>query len=166
MSCPPGVFLKQKEDNLKNLFTFAICLVVATATFGQSTSAPKDQAEKERQLRTALEQIRDAIDHYRGMADRGKFPVPVGSRNYPLDLETLVTGVADVHGKTIKFLQKIPLDPMTGTTDWGVKRTSAPRASGGIASVVAQGPEGGGGIFDVYTKSEATAVDGTKYQDW
>ena len=54
------------------------------------------------QLRTALEEIRNAIDHYRGMADRGKFPAPVGSHNYPLDLETLVKGVVDVHGKTIK----------------------------------------------------------------
>lgn len=150
---------------MKNLLTFTICLVIATATLGQSTTAPKGQAEKEQQLRTALEQIRDAIDRYRGMADRGKFPVPAGSRNYPVDLETLVTGVVDVHGKTIKFLGKIPLDPMTGTTDWGLKRTSAPGASGGIASVAAQGPPEGG-IFDVYTKSEATSVDGTKYQDW
>ena len=140
---------------MKTLVTFAICLAIATPTFCQSTSAPKDQEEKEHQLRTALEQIRDAIDHYRGMADRGKFPVPVGSRNYPLDLETLVKGVVDVHGKTIKFLQKIPLDPMTGTTDWGMKRTS------GVAEV----PQGGG-IFDVYTKSEDTALDGSKYQDW
>jgi len=139
---------------LKTLVTFAICLAIATPTFCQSTSAPKDQEEKEHQLRTALEQIRDAIDHYRGMADRGKFQVPVGSRNYPLELETLVKGVVDVHGKTIKFLRKIPLDPMTGTTDWGLKRTS------GVVEV----PQGGG-IFDVYTKSEATALDG-KYQDW
>jgi general secretion pathway protein G len=140
---------------LKALLTIVICLVVATPTLCQSTSAPKDQREKEQQLRTALEQIRDAIDHYRGMADRGKFQVPVGSRNYPLDLETLVKGVVDAHGKTIKFLQKIPVDPMTGTTDWGFKR--AP----GVVEV----PQGGG-IFDVYTKSEATALDGTRYQDW
>lgn len=147
--------MKQKEDNLKTLVAFAICLVTAIPTFRQSTSAPKDQAEKEQQLRAALEQIRDAIDHYHGMADRGKFQVPVGSRNYPLDLETLVKGVVDAHGKTITFLQKIPVDPMTGTTDWGVKR----------AQGVVQVPQGGG-IFDVYTKSDATALDGTKYQDW
>ena len=89
------------------------------------------------------------------MADRGKFPTPVGGHNYPLDLETLVKGVVNVHGKTIKFLQKIPLDPMTGTTDWGFKRSPG----------VVQVPQGGG-IFDVYTKSDATALDGTKYQDW
>jgi general secretion pathway protein G len=152
--------VKQKEDNLKTLVTFAICLVLASPAFCQSTSAPKDQQEKEQQLRTALEQIRMAIDHYRGMADRGKFMVPVGSRNYPLDLETLAKGVVDAHGKTIKFLPKIPVDPMTGTTDWGLKRAPVPRVPGGVEL-----PEGGG-IFDVYTKSDATALDGTKYQDW
>ena len=121
VSCQPRAFVKQKEDNLKTLVTFAICLILASPAFCQSTSAPKDQQEKEQQLRTALEQIRMAIDHYRGMADRGKFMVPVGSRNYPLDLETLVKGVVDAHGKTITFLPKIPVDPMTGTTDWGLK---------------------------------------------
>jgi general secretion pathway protein G len=142
---------------LKTLLTVAICLALATPTFCQSPSAPTDQQEKEQQLRTALEQVRVAIDHYRGMADRGKFMVPVGSRNYPLDLETLVKGVVDAHGKTIKFLPKIPVDPMMGTIDWGLKRAPVPPG--------VELPEGGG-IFDVYTKSDATALDGTKYQDW
>ena len=139
---------------MKTLLAFAICLAIVTPAFCQSVSAPKDQQEKEQQLRIALEQIRDAIDHYRGMADRGKIMTPVGSRNYPVDLETLVKGV-EAHGKTIKFLQKIPVDPMTGTMDWGLKRVP-----GGVAA-----PQGGG-IFDVYTKSDGTALDGTKYQDW
>ena len=140
---------------MKTFVTFAICLAMASPTFCQSTSTPKGQQEKEQQLRTALEQIREAIDHYRGMADRAKIQAPVGSRNYPPDLETLVKGVADVHGQTIKFLPKIPVDPMTGTTDWGLKR---------VPGVVAA-PEGGG-IFDIYTKSDGTALDGTKYKDW
>lgn len=140
---------------MKTLVTFAICLAIAIPTFSQSTSTPKDQQEKEQQLRTALEQIREAIDHYRGMADRAKIQTPVGSRGYPMDLETLVKGVTDVHGQTIKFLSKIPVDPMTGTTDWGLKR---------VPGVVAA-PEGGG-IVDIYTKSEAMALDGTKYKDW
>ena len=154
--CQRRAFVKQKEDNLKTLLTFDVCMAIATSTFCQSTSAPKDQAEKEQQLRTALEQIRDAIDPCHGMADRGKFPTPVGSHNYPLDFETLVKGVVDVHGKTIKFLQKIPLDLMTGTTGWGFKR----------APGVVQVPQGGG-IFDVYiTRNLALRLDGTKYQDW
>lgn len=134
---------------MKTFLPFAICLAFAVPTFCQSTSAPKDQQEKEQQLRTALEEIRGAIDHYRGMADRGKITTPVGSRNYPPDLETLVKGAEDSCGKTIQFLRKIPVDPMTGTADWNLKRA---------------GPQGG--IFDVYTKSDATALDGTKYQDW
>ena len=143
------------EVDLKSLLAFAICLAVAIPTLCQSIPGAKEQRQKEQQLRRALEQLRDAIDHYRGMADRGKFQTPVGSHNYPVDLETLVKGVVDVHGKTIKFLEKIPLDPMTNTTDWGLKR-----APGAMSS-----PEGGG-IFDVYTKSEAAALDGSKYQDW
>lgn len=142
---------------MKTLLTFAICLAIATPTFCQSKSAPTDQQAKEYQLRIALEQIRVAIDHYHGMANRGKFQVPVGSRNYPVQLETLVNGVVDPHGKTITFLQKIPVDPMRGTTDWGLKSVPLP----GAVPV-----QEGGGIFDVYTKSEGTALDGTKYQDW
>ena len=146
-------FCEAEGGQLETLVTFAICLAIASPAFCQSTSVPKDQEEKEQQLRAALEQIRDAIDHYHGMANRGKFQVPVGSLNYPPDLEKLVTGVVDVHGKTIKFLPKVPLDLMTGTTDWGLKRASF----GQVTQA---------GIFDVYTKSEATAQDGTKYQDW
>lgn len=94
---------------MKALLTFAICLALATPTFCQSASAPRDQQEKEQQLRTALEQIRNAIDHCRGMADRGKIMTPVGSRNYPLDLETLVKGVADSHGRRFNSWAKFQL---------------------------------------------------------
>ena len=83
---------------MKTLLTFAICLAVATPTLCQSTSAAKDQQEKEHQLRTALEQIRDAIDHYHGMFVRGKIMAAVDSNGYPPDLQTLVT-----RGKTIHF---------------------------------------------------------------
>lgn len=86
---------------MKAFLTFAICLAVVIPTFCQSSAAAKDQQDKERQLRTALEQMRNAIDHYRGMADRGKIMTPVGSRNYPPDLDALVKGASDAHGKTI-----------------------------------------------------------------
>jgi len=71
-----------------------------------------------------------------------------GSRGYPADLEILVKGAADGHGQTIHFLSKIPVDPMTGATDWSVRTL----------------PEGS--IFDIYTGSDGTALDGTKYKDW
>lgn len=139
---------------MKPLVAFAICMAIAIPTFCQSTSTSKNQQEKEQQLRAALTQIRRAIDHYRGMADRAKIQTPVGSRGYPMELDTLVRGVVDVRGQTIKFLTTIPVDPMTGTTDWGVKRVA------GVADMQQ------GGIFDIYTKSEGTALDGTKYRDW
>ena len=102
---------------MKTILAVAICLAIATPAMCQSTSAPKGQQEKEPQLRTALEQMRDAIDHYHGMFTRGKIMAAVDSNGYPPDLQTLVNGV-EAQGKTIHFLRKIPIDPMTGTTDW------------------------------------------------
>ena len=139
---------------MKTLVTFAIGMTIAIPTICQSTSTSKNQQGKEQQLRAALEQIRGAIDHYRGMADRAKIQTPVGSRGYPMELDTLVKGVVDVRGQTIKFFPNVPVDPMTGTTDWGLKRVS------GVADMQQ------GGIIDIYTKSEGTALDGTKYRDW
>jgi general secretion pathway protein G len=134
---------------MKTILAFAICVVMAVPALCQSTSAPTGQQEKEQQLRTALQQIRDAIDRYHGMFIRGKIMAPAGSQGYPNDLETLVKGAMDGHGETTHFLSKIPIDPMTGTTDWSVKTVRQ-----------------GSGIFDVYTKSDGTALDGTKYRDW
>ena len=86
-------------------------------------------------LRTALQQMRDAIDHYHGIAMRGKIMVAVGSEGYPMDLETLVKGAVDAHGQTVHFLPKIPGDPMTGATDWGVRHV---RPQGGIHTTFTQ----------------------------
>jgi general secretion pathway protein G len=136
---------------MKTIVVLATCLWFATLSWSQAASAPKDQQEKESQLRTELQQMRDAIDHYHGMAMRGKIMVPVGSEGYPMDLQTLVNGAVDAHDQTIHFLPKIPVDPITGTTDWGVKHLrNLPQAA----------------IFDVYTESDATGSDGTKYKDW
>jgi general secretion pathway protein G len=135
---------------MKTVVALALCLGLALPILGQSTSAPKSQQEKEQQLRTALEQIRDAIDRYHGLFIRGKIMAKVGSQGYPPDLEDLVkTTYVDAHGQTISLLPGIPSDPMTGTMDWGLKRRSPP-----------------GFMFDVYTKSEGKALDGTKYKDW
>ena len=133
---------------MKAIVALAICLGVAIPSLCQSTSASKDQQEKEQQLRTALEQIRNAIDRYHGMFIRGKIMAQAGSQGYPADLETLVKGAANGHGQTIHFLPKIPVDPMTGAPDWNVRTL----------------PQGS--IFDIYTRSDGTALDGTKYKDW
>lgn len=112
--------------------------------------------EKERELHHALWEMRDGIDRYKDAADRGAFQIKVGSEGYPPDLQTLVDGV-DVGGKKLKFLRRIPIDPMTGGTDWGLRAMQDDPDSDSW---------NGENVFDVYTKSQGTALDGTKYKDW
>jgi len=114
------------------------------------------QRERERELRYDLWMMRDAIDRYKDAADRGAFQIKVGSEGYPPDLETLVTGV-DVAGKKLKFLRKIPIDPMTGQAEWGMRSMQDDPTSDSW---------GGQNVFDVYTKSQGTALDDSKYKDW
>jgi general secretion pathway protein G len=112
--------------------------------------------ERERMLRSDLWEMRDAIDRYKDAADRGAFRTKLDSQNYPPDLETLVKG-EDVNGKKVRFLRKIPIDPMTGTTEWGLRSMQDDPDSDSW---------GGQSVFDVYTKAQGTALDGTKYKDW
>lgn len=114
------------------------------------------QRDRERELHYDLWMMRDAIDRYKDAADSGKFQTKVGSENYPPDLDTLVTGV-DVQGKKLKFLGKIPIDPMTGKDEWGMRSMQDDADSDSW---------GGQSVFDVYSKSQGTALDGTKYKDW
>src|SRR5271170_5358673 len=112
--------------------------------------------QRERELHTDLWQMRDAIDKYKDAADKGAFMTKVDSQNYPPDLDTLVNGV-DVQGKKLKFLRRIPVDPMTGKAEWGLRSMQDDPTSDSW---------GGQNIFDVYTKSEGAGLDGTKYKDW
>jgi general secretion pathway protein G len=112
--------------------------------------------EGERELRYDLWTMRDAIDRYKDASERGAFQIKVGSEGYPPDLETLVKGV-DVAGKKVRFLRKIPVDPMTGRSEWGMRSVQDDAASESW---------GGQNVFDVYSKSEGAALDGTKYKDW
>jgi general secretion pathway protein G len=114
------------------------------------------QREKERELRNALWVMRDAIDRYKDAADRQLFQIKVDSQGYPPDLDTLVKGV-DVQGKKLKFLRRIPIDPMTNGTDWGLRSMQDDPDSDSW---------GEQNVFDVYTKSMGTALDGSKYKDW
>jgi general secretion pathway protein G len=115
------------------------------------------QREKERQLRQALWQMRDAIDRYKDAADRGAFQTKVDSQNYPPDLDTLVKGVEIAGGKKVRFLRSIPVDPMTKSTEWGLRSMQDDPDSDSW---------GGQSVFDVYSKSTGIALDGTKYKDW
>lgn len=115
------------------------------------------QREKEKQLRQALWQMRDAIDRYKEAADQNKFQTKVDSMNYPPDMDTLVKGVEAQGGKKIRFLRSVPIDPMTKSKEWGMRSMQDDPDSDSW---------GGQNIFDVYTKSEGTGLDGTKYKDW
>jgi general secretion pathway protein G len=134
----------------------ASAILVVLSTMAVPLARLTIQREKERQLRVDLWEMRDAIDRYKDAADRGGFQTKVDSQNYPPDLETLVKGV-DVQGKKIRFLRKIPIDPMTGTTEWGLRSMQDDPDSDSW---------GGQSVFDVYTKSTGEGLDGTKYKDW
>jgi len=114
---------------------------------------------KEEELHRALREMRDAIDRYKDVADRNLVRVKVGSEGYPPDLETLVKGVeygSSGHEK-IRFLRRIPIDPMTGRPEWRFLSVQDDPDSKSWS---------GENVFDVHSTSEATALDGTKYSDW
>jgi general secretion pathway protein G len=115
--------------------------------------------QKEAELHYDLRSMGDAVDRYKDLADQHKFRTEVGSENYPPDLETLVKGVQLGAGddKRLRFLRKIPVDPMTGRPEWGLRSISDDPDSTSW---------GGKNVFDVYSKSSGTALDGTKYSDW
>ena len=100
------------------IVTVAILAILASAAV--PVARFKVKRDRERELRRDLWEMRDAIDHYKDAADRGAFQTKVDSQNYPPDLDTLVNGV-DVQGKKVKFLRRIPVDPMTGKTEWGMR---------------------------------------------
>lgn len=116
------------------------------------------QREKEKRLRQDLWDMRDAIDRYKDAADRQALgQLKVDTMGYPPDLETLVKGVEGQGGKKYKFLRSIPQDPMTKSTDWGLRSMQDDFDSDSW---------GGQNVFDVYSKSDGTALDGSKYKDW
>lgn len=137
-------------------------LIVTTAilTILMSAALPlvrfQVKRQKERELHADLWMMRDAIDKYKDAADRGAFQTKIESQNYPPDLETLVNGV-DVQGKKVRFLRKIPVDPMTGQAEWGLHSMQDDPDSDSY---------GGQSVFDVHSKSQGTALDGTKYATW
>jgi general secretion pathway protein G len=117
--------------------------------------------EREEDLREDLREMRNAIDKYKDKADQNLIRVEVGSEGYPPDLETLVKGVSlgggGVTGHNVRFLRRIPVDPMTGHREWGMRSVQDDPDSTSW---------GGNNVFDVYSKSAGTALDGTKYSDW
>lgn len=137
-------------------------LIIAIAIIGLLAGAAvpvvrvRVKRDKEIELRRDLWEMRDAIDRYKDAADRGAFQTKVDSLGYPPDLQTLVDGV-DVQGKKLRFLRRIPVDPMTGGTEWGMRSNQDDSDSTSW---------GGQNVFDIFTKSESTALDGSKYNTW
>lgn len=137
-------------------------LLVATAILVVLTSMAIPMARisveraKEHELRVDLREIRNAIDRYKDAADQGLIQVQVDTHGYPPDLQTLVNGVP-MGTETIRFLRAIPKDPFTNSTDWGMRSVQDPPDATSW---------GGQDVFDVYTTSQATALDGTQVDKW
>ena len=140
------------------LLELIIAITIILVLMGAAVPVAKFniKRQKETELRRDLWEMRAAIDRYKDAADRNAFQTKVGSDGYPPDMDTLVNGV-DVQGKKLRFLRRIPVDPMTGNTEWGLRSTQDDPASESW---------GGQNIFDVYSKSNGTGLDGTKYKDW
>jgi len=149
-------------------YTFVELIIVTTiililASAVQPLVRVTIQRQKETELRRALRDMRDAIDKFKESADAQMIPateLKPNSEGYPPDLESLVEGVSvanDATGRKLKFLRRVPIDPMTGTDEWGMRSYQ-------------DKPDttrwGGQNVFDVFTTSQGTALDGTKYRDW
>jgi general secretion pathway protein G len=149
-------------------FTFIELLIVSTiliilASAAMPLAKVANQRQKEAELRRSLREMRTAIDKFKDAADNGligPMDLKTGAEGYPADLEILVEGVSvvnDQSGRKLKFLRRIPIDPMTNSTDWG-RRSYQDRPD--------STSWGGQNVFDVYTKSQGVGLDGTKYKDW
>jgi len=138
----------------------AFTILALLSTLAVPLARYRVKRDKERDLRYALREIRTAIDRYKDASDQQKIQVKIGTDGYPADLDVMVEGVTligNATGAKIKFLRRIPIDPMTGTTEWG-KRSSQddPKSTSW----------GGQNVFDVYSRSMDRARDGTPYSEW
>jgi general secretion pathway protein G len=138
----------------------AFTLMMFLAALSLPLARYKVRREKERELRYALREIRSAIDRYKDTCEKGGIEKKLGAECYPESLDQLVEGVRlanDPTGKKIRFLRRIPRDPFTNSTEWGLRSTQDdPRSTSW----------GGQNVFDVYTKSMERAPDGTPYSEW
>ncbi len=142
---------------LEMLVTATVLVILASAVVPMAKNGVRRQRELE--LRRTLREMRTAIDSYKDMADQKKIKAPPAENNgYPETLEILVEG-APVMGKDAKmrFLRRIPVDPMTGKSEWGLRSLSDDPGSSSW---------GGGNVFDVYSLSTGTGSNGKPYREW
>jgi general secretion pathway protein G len=154
--------MKREEGFTYIELIIATVILVIIAAAAIPVAEVTSKRAKEIELRRALRVMRDAIDNYKNAVDEGLIggmDLELGSEGYPEELETLVEGVDQVGtpGKKLKFLRRIPIDPMTRSTDWGL-RSYQDRPDSIFW--------GGQNVYDVYTKSQGIGLDGTKYSDW
>jgi len=155
----------QKSDSFSESGTTLLELIIAATILIVLSSAALPAVrftivrQKEAELHRDLREMRDAIDRYKDYCDRGLIRVEAGSEGYPPDLDTLVKAVNIGAGteQKIRFLRRIPKDPMTSQPDWGLRAIQDDSDSTSW---------GGKNVYDVRSKSQATALDGTKYSDW
>ena len=134
-------------------------LLVIVAAVALPTAKYSIKRGKEMELRQALRQMRNAIDEFKRYSDAGLIPVELGTDGYPSELEILIEGV-EVIGqidKSVRFLRRIPVDPMTGEAEWGLRSFQDDFDSDSW---------GGENVFDVYSLSEGVGLDGVPYQEW
>ena len=143
------------------LVVVTILLILASAVLplAQVTS----QRQREAELRRSLREVRTAIDKFKDAVDTGQIAtteLKPDSEGYPPDLETLVEGVTaanDATGRKLKYLRRIPSDPMANSAEWGLRSYQDKPDSTSW---------GGQNVFDIFSKSDGTALDRTKYRDW
>lgn len=135
----------------------ALITTLAAASFPLARYTIKRQ--KEAELRTYLRSMRNAIDEFKRFSDVGLIPVDFGTDGYPVDLEVLVEGVELVGQIDVqkKFLRRIPIDPMLGEAEWGLRSYQDDWDSTSW---------GGENVFDVYSLSAGTGLNGIPYSEW
>ena len=143
------------------LVVTSIVLILASAI--QPLARVTIQRTREAELRRVLRDMRTAIDKFKDAADAGQIPttdLKANCEGYPPDLQTLVDGVSvanDATGRKLKFLRRIPMDPTMGDDEWGLRAYQDKPDSSSWS---------GQNVYDVYSKNQGTALDGSKYRDW
>jgi len=143
---------------LELVVTATVLMILASVTVPLARNGLKRQQELE--LRRSLREVRTAIDEYKKMAEQQKIKAPPAEANfYPESLEVLMEGVPMTGSlsRKVKFLRRVPVDPMTGKAEWGLRSTSDDAKSTSW---------GGGHVYDVFSLSQATGMNGIPYREW
>ena len=139
----------------------AFTIMLILTSMAVPLARAKLRAERERDLRAALREVRNAIDKYQDNCYAGYFgPPKAGTNCYPESLDILVEGIKlaqSADGKKMRLLRRIPRDPFTNSKEWGLRSDQDDPDSQSW---------GGQDVFDVYTKTQEKAPDGTAYSTW